>query len=187
MDYYDILKDTEELLNNVCKEDIGRMKYHVIPVVTYAKELALEFGADIQVVELAAYFHDLTKIMGDKDNHHITSAEYAKNFLKERNLEDEKIEKIYNCILNHRGSIISERETIEEKIVATADSMAHIINALPMFYKWYGIRQLSIEDGAKKIREKLERSWKKVEIAEVRERLKDKFEFLMEVVTNGEK
>lgn len=187
MEYEKILKDTEELLNNVCKENMERMKYHVIPVAKYAKSLAEQFGADIEVVELSAYFHDITKIMGDKDNHHITSAEYAKKFLEEHNYEKEKIEKIYQCILNHRGSVASQRDTIEEKVVATADSMAHIINALPMFYKWYGIRQLNIEDGAKKIREKLERSWKKIEIQEVKENLRDKYNFLMEVITNGER
>ena len=78
--YKEIINDINKILNEIC--DDGRMKYHIIPVVKISVEMAKELKADEQVVEIAAYLHDVTRILGDKENHHITGAKYARDFLE---------------------------------------------------------------------------------------------------------
>lgn len=144
--------------------------------------MARELNADIQVVVISAYLHDVTKILGDKENHHISGAKYAREFLNKYTISNEKIELIEKCIKNHRGSTQYNRKTLEEKIVATADSIAHLQHPLTLFYAWYGKRQCSIDDGAKGIKSKLQRSWNKIEFEYVREEMKARYEYLMKLL-----
>ncbi len=180
MEYEKIINDIEILLNDICKDD--RMKYHIIPVVNISKEMAKKMNADIQVVEIAAYLHDVTKILGDRKNHHISGAKYARGFLEKYKIPKEKISLIEECIKNHRGSTDSQRKTIEEKIVATADSVAQFQHPLTLFYAWYGRRQCSIDDGADGIENKLQRSWNKIEFEYVKNELKEKYNNLMQLL-----
>ena len=77
---------------------------HFVPVREYALELAKGFPeADKEVLELAAWLHDIGSIMKGRENHHITGAEIAGVKLKEWNYAHEKLEKVKKCILSHRG------------------------------------------------------------------------------------
>ena len=156
-EYKKIINDIKKLLDEICLDD--RVKYHINPVVEEANKMAVKLNADIQVVEIASYMHDITKITGERKNHHITGAEYTENFLSKYNIEKEKIEQIKNCIKKHRGSSEFKRNNIEEKIVATADAVAHIKHPLTFFYAWYGRRNCQIDEGADGIINKLQRSW----------------------------
>lgn len=113
-DYEILINEIKKLLTDLCKDD--RVKYHIAPVVKIACEMAKELKADLQVVEVSAYLHDITKITGDRNNHHITGSEYAEKFLSKYNIEKEKIEQIKNCIKKHRGSSEYTRDTVEEKL-----------------------------------------------------------------------
>jgi HD superfamily phosphodiesterase len=52
-------------------DDLNMYKVHVRYVVDYAKELARKLGADIEIVEIAALLHDIARIDGTNENHHI--------------------------------------------------------------------------------------------------------------------
>lgn len=179
-EYEKLIVDIKKLLNDVCIDD--RVKYHIEPVAEIATNMAKRMNADIQVVEIAAYLHDITKMTGNRQNHHITGAEYAENFLKNYNIEPEKIEQVKNCILKHRGNSEFERTTIEEKIIATADAIAHIEHPLTLFYAWYGRRQCQIDEGADGIINKLTKSWNKIEFPEIKEKYKNKYDILMKIL-----
>lgn len=179
-EYEKVIKDINILLNDICKDD--RMKYHIIPVVNISIEMAKKLHADVQVVAISAYLHDITKILGDKKNHHISGAKYAREFLGKYKIKNEKIELIEECIKNHRGSIEYERKTLEEKIVATADAVAHLQHPLTLFYAWYGRRQCSIDDGAEGIKNKLQRSWNKIEFEYIKEEMKERYEALIKLL-----
>ncbi len=181
VEYKKIIKDVNALLNNICKDD--RMKYHIIPVVQISKEMAKELKADVIVVEIAAYLHDVTKILGDKEYHHISGAKYAREFLENYEIEDEKVELIEKCIINHRGSTKCQRQTLEEKIIATADAVAHFKHPLTLFYAWYGRRQCSIDEGAEGIKNKLQKSWNKIEFEYKKDEIKEIYEYLMKMLT----
>lgn len=179
-EYQILIKDIKALLQDICKDD--RVKYHIEPVVKSAKNLALKFNADVQVVEIASYLHDVTKITGDREKHHITGAKYAEDFLSKYNIEEWKVESIKNCIKKHRGLSEYTRDTIEEKIVATADAIAHIEHPLTLFYAWYGKRQCQIDEGADGIINKLQKSWKKIEFEDVKKELEEKYKILMKLL-----
>lgn len=179
-EYKILIQDIQGLLDNLCKDD--RIKYHINPVVKIASTIAKEMNADVQVVEIASYLHDITKMTGDRKTHHLTGAQYAENFLNNYNIEEEKIKQIKNCILKHRGSSEFIRNTTEEKIVATADAVAHIKHPLTLFYAWYGKRQCEIDKGADGIINKLERSWNKIEFPYIKDELKDEYSILMNIL-----
>lgn len=179
-EYKILIKDIQNLLNSVCKDD--RVKYHINPVVKIACKMAKKMNADIQVVEVAAYFHDITKMIGERKNHHLTGGKYAEDFLSNYNIEKEKIEQIKNCIKKHRGSSEFSRDTVEEKIVATADAVAHIKHPLTLFYAWYGRRQCQIDEGADGIICKLERSWNKIAFPDIKDELEAEYNILMKIL-----
>lgn len=179
-EYKKLIEDIKELLADLCKDD--RVKYHIDPVVNIACDMAKRLNADIQVVEISAYLHDITKITGERKNHHLTGAKYAEDFLKKYDIEQEKVEQIKNCIKKHRGSSEFNRETIEEKIIATADAVAHIKHPLTLFYAWYGRRQCQIDEGADGIMHKLERSWDKIEFEYVKKELEEEYNILIKML-----
>ncbi len=178
--YSEILNDIQEIISKAA--DHNRLKYHIFPVVNNAVRLAQKLDADKEVVEIAAFLHDYTRCLGDRENHHNSSADYAINFLKKHNFPEEKIKLTDSCIRNHRGSLHVLRKSTEEKILATADAMAHIQQPLPMFYTWYGIHKMDILEGAVEIENKLKRSWNKIYYDFVQDELKDQYECLMRVL-----
>ncbi len=76
--------------------------------------------------------------------------------------------------------------TIEEKIISTADAISHIEYPVPLFYTWYGKRKSTLEAGAIEIRNKLQRSWNKIEFEYKKDEIKEKYNYLMEVLSNNE-
>ena len=179
-DYNILISDIKKHLDEVCNDD--RVKYHINPVVKIAKKMAKDLDADIQIVEIAAYMHDITKMTGERKDHHITGAIYTRDFLKNYNIEEYKVNKIMDCIKKHRGNSEFSRNTLEEKIIATADAVAHIEHPLTLFYAWYGRRNCSIDDGADGILSKLNRSWNKIEFDYIKQKEMDKYKYLINML-----
>lgn len=111
---------------------------HVKYVVSEALELAKKYGADLEIVELGAILHDiaLVAMVGSREKHHIAGAKMARILLKKYNYPQDKIERVANCVLNHRSSYCTE--TIEETCVADADIISHFYN-IPMAFI-YGVK-----------------------------------------------
>lgn len=161
---------------------IERVKYHNDPVVANGIALAERYRANKSVVEIACYLHDVTRMSGDVVTHHITGGQVAEDLLRTFNYPSDKILLIRNCILNHRGSTGGERVSLEEKIVATADAMAHIQYPLPLFYKMFHNANMSMIEGRDTIIRKLARSWKKIHFPEVQDELRGRYQYLLEIL-----
>ncbi|QCX40488.1 HD domain-containing protein [Aureibaculum algae] len=102
---------------------------HTQRVVSSVKELAI--GEQLtpeqtQIVELAAWFHDIGFINGFK-GHEINSSEIAKDFLEGHNVSSQIISSVQNCIL--ATNMESEPENILEKVLLDADC-AHLGNSV---------------------------------------------------------
>ena len=98
---------------------------HTINVVNAVKEIcALEAidKASIELLELAAWFHDLGYDKG-AEGHEQRSAEYAAKFLTERGFPEESITKITGCILATKYPT-SPRNLLEQ-ILCDAD-LSHL-------------------------------------------------------------
>ena len=115
------------------------------------------------------------------EEHHKYGATIAKEILDELNYDKEKIKLVQKCVFNHRGSVDLERNSREEQCVADADAISHFDNVSSLLYLAYVERGMSIEDGVKFVRAKLERSYNKLS-DEGKEFCKAKYERVMAVL-----
>lgn len=137
---------------------------HIKSVVENAEFLAKRYGADAEVVMIAAWLHDIAALTDYcyYEKHHIYGAEMAEEILKKLHYDGEKIKRVQRCILHHRGSIKSERKTLEEICVADADAAAHFEQVPSLLYLAYVRRGMGIEEGKDFVRNKLKRSYGKL-------------------------
>jgi len=144
----------------------GAYENHFVPVVKYALQLAEKQKADKEVVEIAAWLHDIGSIKGYYENHHIVSAKIAEQLLKNLNYPRNKIEQVKHCILAHRARFPMKKETKEAQILADADAMSHF-DDIPGLTKVWGSKEIVFK--------KLERSYIKLS-KNARLLVKSKFE-----------
>lgn len=106
---------------------------HLKPVIEYSKQLAVKYDADLETVWLGAMLHDIARLE-DAEPHDEIGSEKAYKFLLEKGFDVEVAEKVKGIVLRHRCRNYPP-ETLEQKIIASADAMAHF---LPPFYLWIG-------------------------------------------------
>jgi len=137
---------------------------HILPVVEHSLRLGKLLKADLEVLELAAYLHDIASITNANyvKRHHTYGAQMAKKILRELNYPEDKIKKVTRCILTHRGSVKTRRDTLEAKILASADAMSHFSELVEMFYLAFKIHDYTTQEGVPWLKGKLERSWQKI-------------------------
>jgi len=171
--------------------DPDGFKYHIKPVVKNALMLAKKVGADVEIVEIAAYLHDIgrSKKIMDKyvaeNEHHIIGAEQSKEILKNLGYGDEFIEKVAHCILAHRGRKGPLPETIEAEVIANADAMAHFDTFLDMFRYFLMETTGSFEEAVEVMSGKIDRNWnKKLTLLEARKIVKPKYEAALLLLDN---
>jgi uncharacterized protein len=150
--------------------------FHFTPVVKYAGELADKLGGDREVIEIAAWLHDIGSIISGREDHHITGAKIAGEKLAELGYPAEKIALVQKCILNHRGSQAGLRETIEEKIVAEADAMSNFDNIAGIFKAAFVYEHLDQGAAKQAVLRKLENKWNKLHFEESKEIIRPKYE-----------
>lgn len=188
------MKETVEQVRNFVEEECKKpnanyptaYRDHFVPVHNYARQLAEKLGGDIEIVEISAWLHDIGSIMNGRREHHIRGAEIAEKKLRELNYPLEKIQKVKKCILNHRGSINNNRKTLEEKIIADADSLSHFDNLGGLFQAALVYEKLNQADAIKSILLKLNRSYNKITFEESKELIKPKYDAAMLLLGQNE-
>ena len=157
--------------------------YHIRSVADNAAMLAKQFGADEEVVIIAAWLHDVASITDYNlyEEHHIHGAKMAKEILEKFDYDKEKINQVQLCVLNHRGSISGERLSLEEMCVADADAISHFDNVPSLLYLAYVKRNLDIDEGKEYVKAKLIRSYEKLS-EESKVFYRDKFEQVMSIL-----
>jgi uncharacterized protein len=141
----DIIKRIEQLVEEVCRSDsnvfgYGIWTHHIKSVAEKAKELAIKFNADPEIVEIAA----------------------PGEILQELNYPKQKIKTVQHCIENHRGSVPGMRNTPEAECLANADAIAHIENIPSLLYLTFVQFKMDIDEGTEWVGKKIERSYKKL-------------------------
>ncbi|MCC7569877.1 HD domain-containing protein [Candidatus Micrarchaeota archaeon] len=153
--------------------------YHFTPTVKYAGQLADVLGGDKEVILIAAWMHDIGSIVHGRDDHHITGARIAEEKLKELKYPEEKIELVKKCILNHRGSQNRERKSLEEQIIAEADTMSTFDNLSGLFKAAFVYEHLDQKEANTSVKEKMKRKWNQLHFEKSKEILKPKYEAAM--------
>jgi uncharacterized protein len=164
----DILEEVKKFVEEKCKNhNLGEEIYfnHLIPVVNYSKKLAKEKDVNLELVEIAAWLHDIGSIVYGRENHHITGAKIAEEKLNELFYDKDKIELIKKCILNHRGSQKRFLGSVEEQIIAEADCLTFFDN-LEGYFLWV-INEEGIKNQKlirKSVKQKLQNKWNQLSL-----------------------
>lgn len=137
---------------------------HIVSVVKNGGILAGHYGADKEVVQIAAWLHDIASVTDASlyEMHHIHGAEMAQEILSGFGYDEAKLRLVQACIRNHRGSVRLEKNSVEEICVADADAASHFSRIPSLLYLAYGTRQMGMEEGVQFVRGKLERSFRKM-------------------------
>jgi uncharacterized protein len=91
------------IIQEYVREKLDDLTYfHTKAVVELALDLAEKEGADKEVVEAAAWLHDIGRSKAGLI-HHKESVEMSEEFLKEQGKDPEFIEKVCDCINEHVG------------------------------------------------------------------------------------
>ena len=162
----DIIKKVQAEVKRECQKDSNIYEMnaygHFVHVAEYGKILAKKRKADSEIIELAAWMHDIGSVLGDMTNHHIVGAKYAGELLAKYNYSQDKIEAVQHCILAHRGSQKIKRETLEAICLADADAMTHFDRVADLFRLALVSMKMDYKEAEKFVYEKLGRSYKKL-------------------------
>ncbi|MFA5368539.1 MAG: HD domain-containing protein [Candidatus Paceibacterota bacterium] len=103
---------------------------HVERVYNLAIRIAKKEKANLDIVKIAAYLHDIGRKEemegGGKICHAEKGAELAEEILLSHNLDKEIVENIKHCVLSHRYRNEHKPKTIEAKILFDADKLDSI-------------------------------------------------------------
>jgi len=179
-----IIKRVRQFVEDECKKPSNKYGYdpylhHFIPVVEYVKELAKEYGADEEILEISAWFHDIGSIMVGREDHHITSGKIAEEKLRAFGYPEDRIKRVVDCIYTHRGSQGLKPESIEAQILVEADTLSAFRDITGLFQCAYVGEKLSREEAKKSVRQKLENKWKQLQFKKSREIIRPKYEAAM--------
>ncbi len=168
---------------------------HLMVVKGYADRLAQAHNADPEVLELAVWLHDIGSIRYGDVNHHLSGSQDAEIILKDHNYPEDVINRVKECILTHRGeSKDKQPESVEAKILATADAM-YMMDMVPALF-WEACHEmgLGVKEACDWVAEEIERSWnRKILLPEGKDMVRDKYEAFRKIVEvtreslNGEK
>jgi uncharacterized protein len=108
---------------------------HVTAVVTLANKLAALTGADPEIVEAAAWLHDVRK--ETKDKHPQEGAKFARQFLPQTDFPKKKIEAVAIAIEQHMGLWRDKPlKDLESQVLWDADKLSKI--GLTAAFHWTG-------------------------------------------------
>lgn len=142
----------------------GIFNNHILEVVKHSLRLSRQFGADEEIVVLAALLHDYSGILSYEDYsaHHIKSAAIAYKLLTSQNYPSNRAQHVAQCILEHRGSQPVKQQSIESICLASADAMAHITKWPSLLHYAQSANHMSYKDAKMWVFSKLNRSWHKM-------------------------
>lgn len=98
---------------------------HIQRTVTLAKIIGKKEKADIDVVIVSAYLHDVGQSVRFK-GHNKISEKMARELLKKLKFDQEFIDAVAHCIYCHSTSCVKEAKTIEAKVLYDADMLQTI-------------------------------------------------------------
>ncbi len=127
---------TEELWNRLRErakefyENSGGTSHrmdHVERVLALAERIAREEGADVEVVRVAALFHDIGRGEEMRTRGAVCHAEYGaaltEEILKQEGLPEEFVKRVVEAVRRHRFRGREQPKTLEDKVLYDADKL----------------------------------------------------------------
>lgn len=156
--------------------------FHIVPMADLAKKLAKELQADVEVVEITAWLHDIGSVIYGRKDHHITGLKITRKKLEDLGYPNSKINRVEKCVHNHRGSVNNKRESLEEKIISDADAMVNFDTVPGLFKAAYVYEDLDQGEARILVRKKLERKYKQLYFKESKDMVRDKYKAMKEIL-----
>ena len=134
---------------------------HLSVVVEYAKRLGEVLGADLEIVELAGWLHDIAAVqdVAALPRHPALSAEVARRLLLGRGYPAERRERVAAYIASHSAPVQMANGSAEEVSVSNADAIAQIVRPAYWLYFAFRVRQLGFTEGRDWLRQRVENNW----------------------------
>lgn len=147
---------------------------HVFLVADNASELAQRYGANEELARAGALLHDIadTKMSRFAPEHEETSLAMARELMQQAGFSEDEIHltvddaiRFHGC---HDGHV---PDSIEGKVLATADSKAHLLSDFYLFAAWsFGKEGKSLEEVKRYVLKKIDRDFHdKIQFDDVRQ------------------
>lgn len=156
-------------------------KDHLSQVEKNAKWLLKEMPkADKEIVMLGVWLHDLQRIRGIKGDHQKIGAREAEKVMKGYNCDKELIKKVKDIILSHSCDSVKPN-SLEGKILATADAMSHYQN--DFYLKIAVTGQRNLKEFKAWLKEKLNRNYnKKLYFVSAKKKIKEPHDLFTKLI-----
>jgi len=139
-------------------------------------------SADKEVVMLGVWLHDTQRIRGVNAPHQDGGAQEAKKIMSQFDYDDNIIKKVQNIIQTHSCDD-KMPNTVEGRILATADAMAHYTSDFFLRIAILGDR--NVEEYKKWALEKIEKNYnKKISFDFAKEKIKDRHNIIKNFLMN---
>lgn len=147
-------------------------KNHVFVVANTATELAKKYGANEELARAAALLHDIadTRMKRKNEKHEATSLQMARELMTECEFSEKDIKLVVDDAIRYHSCYGTEHpESLEGKILSTADSLAHLKTDFYVFAAWALGRNMTLEELKKWVLDKIDRDLKnKIFFEEIR-------------------
>lgn len=134
---------------------------HLAVVAEFGAALAKRLGADPEVVELAAWLHDISAVsnVATIPNHATLGGEIATQLLSEAGYPAGVIEQVAQCIRSHSTPIPVGSASPEEVCVSNADAISQIVRPSYWLYFAFCVRKCTFEEGRQWLQQRVQSNW----------------------------
>jgi len=154
---------------------------HVIKVAKYAEELAVRFEANVDLAVAGALLHDFGDVFVERNHQshqEVTNREGAK-LMKQAGYSEKEIDEVLKVIIPpHSCKDGQVPKTMESKVLATADALAHLQTDFYLQFAWMNLPELAtnFEEYRSWAQSKIERDFQtKIQFEEVKDEVKPRY------------
>lgn len=153
-----------DLVQDECRRSVlgaAFFEEHLSVVARYAGCLAQRLGADAQIVELAAWLHDLAAVrdMAALPDHARLSAALAGELLPAYGFDGAVIDSVARAIGSHALPLALGSGTLEEVCLSQADAIAQIVRPAYWLYFAFTVRKCEFDEGRQWLLRLVEGRW----------------------------
>lgn len=158
---------------------------HVVVATRFAADLAARFGADAELCQASALLHDIAdyKMKRHDPQHKKESLRIARELMYEFGYSNDEVRVVVDdAIRNHSCQNGRFPQTLEGRILATADSLAHLKTDFYLFATWELGKQRSLEEIKQWVLSKIERDlFQKISFDSIRDEARCDYEAIRAV------
>ncbi|HWQ53101.1 MAG TPA: HD domain-containing protein [Bryobacteraceae bacterium] len=134
---------------------------HLAVVASYADCLAPRLGANAEVVQLAAYLHDISAVrdITTLRDHAVVSAAHARELLALRGYPLSIAENVSRAIASHVTPVPLGAGTPEEICLSNADAISQIVRPAYWLFFAFVVRKCGFEEGREWLLNRMDSNW----------------------------